>query len=82
MTGKQINLEDAINFFLDPAGSCGAYLRFDVNEAYPFGHRVSNLEVNQKLVGSLEQTTVLPEREMDIMSSEKLKIARRKLTLM
>lgn len=44
MTGKQIKqvLEDAMNFFVDPAGSWGAYprasgLRFNVNEAYPFG---------------------------------------------
>lgn len=58
MTGTQIKnvLEDAINFYLDPSGSWGAYprtsgLRFDVNEAKPFGHRVSNLEVNERLAG-------------------------------
>lgn len=59
MTGAQIKqvLEDAINYYLDPSGSWGAYprssgLRFDVNEAKAFGHRVSNLEVNPKLAGS------------------------------
>ena len=59
MTGQQIKnvLEDAINFYLDPAGSWGAYprasgLRFDVNEALSFGSRVSNMEVNTKLAGS------------------------------
>lgn len=59
MTGQQIKnvLEDAINFYLDPSGSWGAYprasgLRFDVNEALPFGSRVSNMEVNAKLEGT------------------------------
>lgn len=59
MTGTQIKqvLEDAINYYLDPSGSWGAYprasgLRFDVNEAKEFGHRVSNLEVNPRLAGS------------------------------
>mmetsp|Transcript_8365 Transcript_8365/g.10977 ORF Transcript_8365/g.10977 Transcript_8365/m.10977 type:complete len:659 (+) Transcript_8365:81-2057(+) len=59
MTGQQIMnvLEDAIDFYLDPAGSTGAYpsasgLRFDVNAALPKGSRVSNLEVNVKLAGS------------------------------
>ena len=59
MTGKQIKtvLEDAINFYLDPTGSWGAYprssgLRFDVNEAMDYGSRVSNLEVNPKLSGT------------------------------
>jgi len=58
MTGAQIKkvLEDAINFYLDPTGSWGAYprasgLRFDVNEAMDFGMRVTNLEVNAKLAG-------------------------------
>lgn len=61
MTGTQIKqvLEDAINYYLDPSGSWGAYprasgLRFDVNEAKAFGHRVSNLEVNSRLAGSWE----------------------------
>jgi 5'-nucleotidase/UDP-sugar diphosphatase len=59
MTGEQIKnvLEDAMNFFLDPNGAQGAYprasgLRFDINEAKPFGSRVSNLEINPKLEGS------------------------------
>lgn len=59
MTGQQIKnvLEDAIDFYLDPAGSWGAYprssgLRFDVNEAMPKGSRVSNVQVNPKLAGS------------------------------
>lgn len=56
MTGEQIKnvLEDALDFYLDPTGSWGAYprasgLRFDVNEAMPKGSRISNLEVNAKL---------------------------------
>jgi len=59
MTGEQIMnvLEDALDFYLDPTGSWGAYprasgLRFDVNEALPKGSRVSNLEVNAKLAAS------------------------------
>lgn len=59
MTGEQITnvLEDALDFYLDPTGSWGAYprasgLRFDVNEALPKGSRVSNLEVNAKLAAS------------------------------
>ncbi len=59
MTGKQIKtvLEDAIDFYLNPSGSWGAYpkssgLRFDVNEAKDYGSRVSNLEVNPKLAGT------------------------------
>ena len=59
MTGEQIKnvLEDAINFYLDPAGSWGAYprasgLRYNVNEALPFGSRVSALEINPKLEGT------------------------------
>jgi len=58
MTGQQIHnvLEDAIDFYLDPSGSWGAYprsagLRYDVNEAMEKGSRVSNLEVNVKLAG-------------------------------
>jgi len=61
MTGSQIKnvLEDAIDFYLDPTGSWGAYprasgLRFDVNEGETKGSRVSNLEVNPKLAGSWE----------------------------
>ncbi len=59
MTGQQIHnvLEDAIEFYLDPSGSWGAYprasgLRFDVNEAEEKGMRVSNLEINPKLEGT------------------------------
>lgn len=59
MTGQQIHnvLEDAIDFYLDPSGSWGAYprasgLRYDVNEAAVKGRRVTNLEVNVKLAGS------------------------------
>ena len=59
MTGQQIKtvLEDAIDFYLDPTGSWGAYprasgLRFDVNEAMEKGSRVSNLQVNAKLASS------------------------------
>lgn len=61
MTGQQIHnvLEDAVEFYLDPAGSWGAYprasgLRFDVNEAAMKGKRITNLEVNAKLAGSFE----------------------------
>ncbi len=61
MTGQQIHnvLEDAVDFYLDPAGSWGAYprasgLRFDVNEAATKGRRITNLEVNVKLAGSFE----------------------------
>jgi 5''-nucleotidase/2'',3''-cyclic phosphodiesterase and related esterases len=59
MTGQQIKnvLEDALDFYLDPSGSWGAYprasgLRFDVNEAMPKGSRVSNVEVNPKLAAA------------------------------
>ena len=59
MTGTQIKqvLEDAINFYLDPSGSWGAYprasgLRFDVNEGKMFGERVSNLQVKPQLKGT------------------------------
>ena len=61
MTGQQIHnvLEDAIDFYLDPAGSWGAYprssgLRYDVNEGVMKGKRVTNLEVNIKLASSFE----------------------------
>ena len=61
MTGEQIKnvLEDAIDFYLDPSGSWGAYprtsgLRFDVNEIEAKGSRVTNLEVNPKLSGEWE----------------------------
>ena len=61
MTGQQIHnvLEDAVDFYLDPAGSWGAYprasgLRFDVNEAASKGRRITNLEVNVKLAGSFQ----------------------------
>lgn len=61
MTGEQIKtvLEDAIDFYLDPSGSWGAYprasgLRFDVNEGEAKGSRVTNLEVNPKLAGEWE----------------------------
>lgn len=59
MTGQQIHnvLEDAVDFYLDPSGSWGAYprasgLRFDLNEAKAKGSRISNLEVNNKLAGT------------------------------
>ena len=61
MTGEQIKnvLEDAIDFYLDPSGSSGAYprasgLRFDVSEGEAKGSRVTNLEVNAKLAGEWE----------------------------
>ncbi|GFH47259.1 hypothetical protein CTEN210_03733 [Chaetoceros tenuissimus] len=61
MTGQQIHnvLEDAVDFYLDPAGSWGAYprasgLRFDVNEAATKGRRITNLEVNARLAGSFQ----------------------------
>lgn len=66
MTGQQIKnvLEDAIDFYLDPSGSWGAYprasgLRFDVNEAMPKGSRVSNVEVNPKLAGTWTKIDML-----------------------
>lgn len=61
MTGQQIHnvLEDAVDFYLDPAGSWGAYprasgLRFDVNEAASKGRRITNLEINARLAGSFQ----------------------------
>ncbi len=58
MTGQQIHnvLDDAVDIFLDPGGSWGAYprvsgLRFDVNEGLPKGSRINTLEVNPKIAG-------------------------------
>jgi 5'-nucleotidase len=58
MTGQQIKnvLEDAMDYYIDPAGSYGAYprssgLRFDINEAMDKGSRVNNIEVNSRLEG-------------------------------
>lgn len=65
MTGEQIKnvLEDAIDFYLDPSGSWGAYprasgLRFDVDEGQEKGSRVTNLEVNPKLAAEWESIDV------------------------
>lgn len=59
MTGQQIKavLEDALSNTLDDGGSTGSYpyasgLRFNVDASQSFGNRISNLEINPRVVGS------------------------------
>ncbi len=74
MTGQQIHnvLEDAVDFYLDPSGSWGAYprasgLRFDVNEGLSKGSRISNLEVNPKLADSW--TTIEMDKTYSVVTN-------------
>jgi len=59
MTGAEIYavLEDAVDFYLDPDGSWGAYprasgLRFYVTMTANKGSRINNIEVNSRLAGA------------------------------